>query len=152
MASLSEFSRRIVVRAQRVADNVDQLVRKTALAVDREVVTSTPVDTGRARSNWIASLGSPARREVDSYASGLIGPDADATTSGAIAQQSAEGAMAQAAGVIAGRKQGQDIYISNNLPYIGRLNDGYSAQAPSGFVEKAVQAGSRTVQRTKVVD
>ena len=31
------------------------------------------------------------------------------------------------------------VYISNNLPYIQRLNDGYSQQAPENFVESAVQ-------------
>jgi formaldehyde-activating enzyme involved in methanogenesis len=28
--------------------------------------------------------------------------------------------------------------VSNNVPYINRLNEGHSAQAPAGFVQQAV--------------
>lgn len=143
MASLNDFARRMTVRANKIAENTDQLVRKTALAVDREVVTSTPVDQGRAKSNWIGALGSPARRTRDAYVPG---------ESGSTEAQNAQAAMDQAAGVIAGRREGQDIYISNNLPYIGRLNDGYSDQAPSGFVESAIVAGASVARGGKVVD
>ena len=31
------------------------------------------------------------------------------------------------------------IYITNNVPYIDRLNNGWSQQSPAGFVDKAVQ-------------
>ena len=37
------------------------------------------------------------------------------------------------------------IWIVNNLPYGGPLNDGHSTQAPAGFVEQAIAAGVATL-------
>ena len=63
MPSLSEFSRRITLRGRKVAEGADALTRKVALAADQAVVSGTPVDTGRARSNWIAAIGSALLRD-----------------------------------------------------------------------------------------
>jgi hypothetical protein len=38
------------------------------------------------------------------------------------------------------------IFITNNVPYIGNLDAGTSAQAPSGFVRQSILAG---IQQTK---
>lgn len=126
------------VLAVRVEQNVERTVKRVALAVDQAVVLATPVDTGRARSNWIAQIGDPARRTVEPYAEGNAGG-------------SAEGALSQASHEIDRFRLGQDIYISNNLPYIERLNQGHSAQAPAGFVEEAVEAGTRVARQARVV-
>ncbi|QYW02124.1 minor tail protein [Stenotrophomonas phage Sonora] len=94
-------------------------------------MSETPVDTGRAKSNWIAGLGSAPAGNIEPYAEG---------ESGSTAQSNEAAAMAQAEGVI-GRYNGDlgvDIYISNNLPYIEELNKGSSAQAPAEFVETAL--------------
>jgi hypothetical protein len=37
------------------------------------------------------------------------------------------------------------MHITNNLPYIVRLNQGYSAQAPAGYVEQGVLAARRAI-------
>lgn len=37
----------------------------------------------------------------------------------------------------------EPIYITNNVPYIVALNNGHSQQAPTGFVENAVEAEER---------
>ena len=75
---------------------------------------------GRARSNWFVSIGSPSRTTTD---------DTQPTKS----QQ-------MAATVINGAKNIEypTIIISNNLPYIQRLNDGHSTQAPKKFVEAEI--------------
>lgn len=127
------FARRIFLRAERLDRNVGTLVKKVAVAIDQALVFSTPVATGRARSNWIASLGSPSRDVV---------PPLD----------SPQQVVSQAEAVIQRRGRGQDIYISNNLPYIGRLNEGWSAQAPAGFVERAIQTGAQAVKGVKLLD
>ncbi len=56
--------------------------------------------------------------------------------------------MAQALAEIAGHTAGKEIFISNNVPYIGRLNNGHSAQAPSGFVEMAVRRAAKLVEKS----
>lgn len=142
MPSLSDFSRRITVRGRGIAENTDRLVRRVALAADQAVVMGTPVDTGRARSNWIAQIGSAPSGTVEPYAPGEAG-----STTGANSQA----AMDQAEAVISGYNNGQEIHITNNIPYIQRLNDGYSAQAPANFVEQAVLEAAQIVQFGRVV-
>lgn len=143
MPSLNEFSRRITVRGRAVAENTDRLVRKVALAADQAVVTGTPVDTGRARSNWIVQINSPNSGVIDAYAPGETGSTAGANT---------QAAIDQGENVISGYNSGESIHITNNLPYIQRLNDGYSAQAPSNFVEQAVLEAAQVVQFGRVVE
>lgn len=147
MATLSEFSKRIVIRAKNIEENVDKLVRKTALAIDREVVMSTPVDTGRARSNWKVSVGGPDNSTSEAYNPLPKGRDSSKLNESG----NAAAAMAQGAAAVASRRQGQDVYIQNNLSYIKELNEGSSQQAPAGFVEKAVQVAAAIIRREKVV-
>jgi hypothetical protein len=125
---------------KRVAENADRLVRRCALAVDAAVVLATPVDTGRARSNWQVEVGSPASGTIDS---GFDKGGGSAISQGKDAIESYKGESNKAG-----------IFITNNLPYIERLNDGWSAQAPAGFVEKAMQVGIDAVsqEEAKIVD
>jgi hypothetical protein len=122
-----QFSKRFTILAKNLGESIDETVRKVALAIDRDVVMSTPVDTGRARGNWIVTLNSPA----SGYNWNRFGADV---------------AIAQAGQVIAGYKSGDTIYITNNLPYIIPLNRGHSKrQQPQAFyVQRAVL---RQVQR-----
>jgi hypothetical protein len=108
---------------------LDTAIRKSvvslALDIHGELVESTPVDTGWARANWIPSVGTPV---------------ADVAGNPGSANKSA--ADAGAAEVL--RSNGKSpIYITNNVPYIGRLNDGSSAQAPKGFVQKSIEKAVR---------
>lgn len=144
MATLGQFSKRIAQIGARVAERADVTVRATALAVDQTAVMATPVDTGRARSNWIVELNAPRRATVEPYSPGTGGSTAGANTTAALEQGRA---------VISTYNGLRDsaIAISNNLPYIGRLNEGSSAQAPAGFVQKAVQSGVREVRKARLV-
>lgn len=136
MATPEDFSRRMGDLATRVARNADRTVRKAALAADQAVVMQTPVDTGRARANWIAALNAPAE-------------EATAKT-----DRGGGAAIQQAAGVV-GRYDGDrdvEIHITNNLPYIQRLNEGSSYQAPAGFVRMAIRRGIAAVKGARLLD
>ncbi len=41
-------------------------------------------------------------------------------------------------GVLFKKFAGIDVFVQNNQPYIGRLNDGYSEKAPANFVEASM--------------
>lgn len=144
MASLEQFSRRIAQIGAGVALEVDKTVRMAALAADQSVVLGTPVDKGRARSNWIVALGTPSRDTIEPYVPGEAGSTAGSNANAALAQGAAT--IGGYSGLLHG-----SIAISNNLPYIGRLNAGSSKQAPAGFVEKAVQSAVRAVRKARVV-
>ncbi len=140
-----KFTRNMKTLANRIADNADRLVRKTALAVDGTVVLATPVDTGRARSNWQVELNAPAEGTIEPYSEGKEGSTAGANSRAAIDQ--GKKTIADYKG---GEGGSREIHITNNLPYIGRLNEGSSAQAPSGFVERAVMVGVDAVRGARI--
>jgi hypothetical protein len=136
MATASDFERRLGRLATKVAKNADTVVRKVAMAIDSAVVMATPVDTGRARANWIAALNAASETSTDETDKG------------------GGSAIAQAAGVVAGYNRDKDteVHITNNLPYIGRLNDGSSFQAPANFVSIAVRQGVKAVKGAKLLE
>lgn len=128
-------------KARSIPVNVRNGLKRTVLAIDQVLVTSTPVDTGRARSNWIVGSG-PSTKAIDAYSKGEGG-----STGG----DNANAALAQAKAFLDANDISV-IYISNNLEYIQYLNEGSSAQAPAGFIEAAVQAGIDAVRSMKVLD
>lgn len=146
MAKGKVFKRRFRIRADRIARNTHDAVKKVALVIDQAVVLGTPVDTGRARSNWIVTIGTPSSSTIAPYAPGSrlgIGEGANAGS-----------ALAHAHQVVA-TKQISDtrIFITNNVHYIGRLNrpPQWSAQASPHFVEKAISAALSVLRKTRLM-
>ena len=139
--SFGDFVRRINVHADNVPREVGKVMRKAALAVDQTVVIATPVDTGRARSNWVVSLDAPVDVIRRPYVPLPEGQDPSKFGESGNAQ----GAISQGKAEIARARNGQTICVSNNLPYIGALNEGHSSQAGAMFVEEAVQAGIQAI-------
>jgi hypothetical protein len=88
----------------------------------------TPVDTGWARANWFVGIGRPSTRDGN-----FLDPD-----SGDVAEANSA-AETGLGSVLAYTLAAGSVYITNNVPYILRLNDGYSQQAPAGFVQRAIQ-------------
>lgn len=142
MVTLAQFEPRLKALTLQIMGNIDEGVRKVALAIDQAVVMATPVDTGAARSNWLVSMGSSRTDTISPYDPGLAGSTASANVSQALEQ----GRL-----VIEGYTSGKVIYISNNLPYIQRLNDGWSKQAQAGYILKAVQAATAALGNVRVV-
>ena len=123
-------------RIRAFADTIPERGNTIKKALAKEflttVVPATPVKSGKARSNWMVGVGS---RNVGTRESGIT-PSGDVSlTQGARAIQTA--------------KVGQAIHISNNLPYIQRLNSGWSQQAPSGFIERAFAAAKSLLPRIR---
>lgn len=103
-----------------------------ALNMDANLREDTPVDTGWARANWIPSVGEPAL--LDSH---LKDPNPGAV----MAREQVHSAGLNA---VLGWKVGDGpIFVTNNVPYIGALNNGHSAQAPAGFVQIALERAVR---------
>ena len=128
-----QFARSIRKLSDRIKSNTLIAIKKAAIAADQTVVLATPVDTGRARSNWLVQIGSPDLRTLD--------VEGEANT-----------ALAQGRTEIGKYKLGGNgIFISNSLPYIERLENGSSAQAPSGMTAQAIQAANRYLSRVKLL-
>lgn len=113
--------------AGELEEEVVRVARVVAFAFLTNVVKATPVDTGRARGNWFVGINRPIRQTKPNRKGG------QATTDGQ-------------AKLFNSKAKYPDYWISNNLPYIERLNDGYSAQAPAKFVETAFNQAKRIAQ------
>ena len=100
---------------QDVTNRLEQAMRKVLIDTDQSVVQMTPVDTGRARGNWTAGINSA------SSGGGGLDPSGSAT-------------IARLNSAAQSFKVGDSFVVSNNLPYIERLENGWSDQAPSGMV------------------
>jgi len=90
-----------------------KVVRTATLELFSGIIKSTPVDTGRARGNWQTSVGQPQ--------------------GGTLERTGMEAALAEVQATVP-EGAGQLVYLSNNLPYIERLENGWSQQAPIGMV------------------
>lgn len=99
----------------------ERVIQKITLDVVANLKEANPVLTGWSRSNWIPRVGAPF--------SGTIGsPEA----------------VSQAPSTIGSYTLGQgSVFITNNVPYIVRLANGYSAKAPAGWVERSIDKAVR---------
>lgn len=108
-----------------------KVIKKMSLDIVANLQEITPVDTGWARANWIPSIGSS--HSLD----GTPPKDPEEAKSAVAARAAiaAEGVSRVANYEI---KDGA-IFISNNVPYIKRLDEGHSQKAPAGFVRQSVE-------------
>lgn len=106
----------------------DHVQRKVCIDVTADLVRATPVDTGMARSNYFVGFTRVSSKEANASKNGSPST-----------QRSQEFAS--------GLKGGTTFYITNNLPYIMRLEFGYSGQAPNGMARQTVDRWQRTVDR-----
>ena len=118
---MSEASR---VTAQ-MQNAVNKVTRQLLREVHERLYTSTPIDTGWAMSNWLFNIGSPIEEP--------IGTREDVDTTGL--------ATSAARITIYNIYQNGQAFITNNVYYIEKLNEGYSPQASAGFVEAAIEEG-----------
>lgn len=111
---------------------LDKVVKKITLDVTANLIEATPVDTGWARANWIASIGAPVIADLSLIRS---------REQRAAGVQNAVGEQATGTATVAANYKRGKTYVTNNVPYIVDLNDGTSMQAPSGFVQEAIVKG-----------
>lgn len=109
-ADISDFTERETIRYILTLRN--QLISDPPIG--------TPIDTGWATNNWWYSESEPATGFASDVNAAKQRQDDDTQS-------------------IANFKlNGQTVHITNNVPYIGRLNNGYSNQTPAGFVDRAI--------------
>jgi hypothetical protein len=123
------FSLDIKEFAEKTERNVNDVKQTVAIDLFGSIIKSSPVDTGRFRGNWNASINSP-----DLSASSSIDPSGQGSTS----------KMAQ---TIETSTVDDTLYISNNLPYAQRLEYGWSKQAPSGMVRVNIARFQAAIQK-----
>ncbi|WP_236225551.1 hypothetical protein [Pseudomonas pseudonitroreducens] len=111
---------------RKIIDAQDKIARTATIDFFSGTVKDTPVDTGRARGNWVTTTDKPAQGEInreDKSGSAVISEIVTKTPEGA----------------------GQETFMSNSLPYIDKLEYGSSKQAPNGMVRRNLARVQRIV-------
>ena len=110
---LERFLRDVGTFEAEIPERLVTLQRAVALQVLTGVVPATPVDTGRARGNWVVAHGSSPSGETGTL---------DPSGSLAIARGQAE---------IAAIRPFESTYVSNDVPYIVALEEGRKSDNPN---------------------
>ncbi|WP_325438209.1 hypothetical protein [Pseudomonas nitroreducens] len=113
---------------RKIIDAQDKIARAATIDFFSGTVKDTPVDTGRARGNWVTTTDKPAQGEInreDKSGSAVISEIVTKTPEGA----------------------GQETFMSNSLPYIDKLEYGSSKQAPNGMVRRNLARVQRIVDQ-----
>jgi hypothetical protein len=152
MATLRQAASRLEKISTALEADVNQLATDIVSGVAGELARNTPVDTALARSNWITSTGAPHVGVLFPYkpypSRYSRGPRGGRRTGGNFRERiNTNSVIEQARVAMIRRRPDETIYITNNVDYIGHLNDGKSQQAPAGFVQRAVIVGSSNAIR-----
>ena len=111
-----------------IIDAHDKITRAATLDFFTGTVKDTPVDTGRARGNWVTTVGSPAQGEIDRE------------------EKSGASVITEIVSTTPD-KAGQEVFMSNSLPYIDALEYGSSTQAPEGMMRRNLARVQRIVDQ-----
>lgn len=110
---MSNFALDIRQFVQKANGNTRRVVKQVVFLLAQEIIMRTPVDTGRARANWSFSVGTyRTTYNQDAY------------------DQGGQSTLNR----FRTNDYGPVMYITNSLPYIRGLENGFSAQAPIGMV------------------
>lgn len=124
--------RAILVGLNRVSETV---VKDLTLTAHSEFVRTTPIDTGNAAANWLLRVGTPSEQVFDAR-----------TNKG-----SANAAVARGISQVARYRLAQGaVFVTNNVAYIERLNDGYSSQEPAGWIQRGIARAVQLVSRRRI--
>jgi len=118
MATSAGFSRTLKRFMNKdVIEHTEKQYKRIADDLGRSIIRGTPVASGRAKNNWYFTKTRP---------SGGYNPAAKGVRGSA--------SFSRLRGAVGTLTLKQGFYISNNTPYIGKLERGSSKQAPVGFL------------------
>lgn len=130
--------RRVVELTPLFRAAIAEVVRRIELRAFQALTSATPVDLGTARSGWTPSVGSAIEERITGTG------DDTADRQAAAARLSENTAKARQIAETYLLSQGK-AFITNPVPWIVPLNEGSSSQAPSKFVERAIDTALRSL-------
>ena len=132
MVSSAEFAAVITRwKGERLGPAVQRLQQKAAKSIGTSIVQKTPVRTGLARGNWRLAVGN----RVGAGTLTRKDPSGNQAIAGIIASASRIAAYSS-------------FTIYNNLPYIAKLENGWSKQAPLGMTRLAIREFKAGLKQT----
>lgn len=113
---MSDASRRAEAIVNR---NLARYGRALGLEALRRLLQKTPVDTGHARGNWFVQPDRASDAQIEGRVEGVALIEGEAVVEGWDITRT-------------------ELHLTNNVPYIERLENGYSRQAPQGMAKLTV--------------
>lgn len=110
--------------------SIDTVLQKVAFDIAETVIKRTPVDLGRLKGNWQATLGSPATGQLETT-------DKDGRDT-----------IVKAATTASKMRAGKTFWFVNNLPYAQAIENGHSEhKAPAGMLKVTVLEYKRMIKK-----
>lgn len=134
MTTFSAFAKKLRQASKNFDANTDRILIRLAEGFTKKVIAYTPVDTGRAVSNWTLTIGSPSLALKEPYAPGVKGSTAEAN------RRAAEAEALKTARTYTNKKQ---VWVTNATPYIVSLEGGSSKKAPQGMIDFGLLEAAR---------
>jgi len=122
------FSAQVAGFGKAASQRVQNVRKGVTIKLLGAVVLDTPVDTGRARANWNISQDQPDR---------TVNEDTDKGGVTVLNKITAE---------VQKTSGDTPVFLTNNLPYIGGLENGNSKQAPQGMVRRNIVRFARLIK------
>jgi hypothetical protein len=118
------FAQSLSVKAE-LEKQVNKVARMATFFIDQNLILETPFDTGEAKGSWQVSANTPITSDNDVN-----------DVSGSLTISKAKAFIDSNAQLVY-----PTFYIRSNKPYMEKLNNGYSDQAPKPFVDAAIIRG-----------
>lgn len=140
-ASLADLAKACRSAERTLEKDVNGIAQWAGSKLAFRLIYETPVDTSQALSNWQASLVYPTSKSIPAYKEG---------EQGSTKEYSAAKAYLAAQRMIKQKKPRIDLVLTNNLPYIHKLNLGGSKQQSAFYIERIIaQVDNETQKRLK---
>jgi len=130
--------------AKKTGEDLEKITRGFCINLSTSVIIKTPVGNpelwsspaphgytgGRARNNWFPSLNNISNKTTERKA------------------KTGQAAVNRVKDRTSGLKAGDTFYLTNNLPYIRRLEyEGWSTQAPAGMVRISISEAEQSLTK-----
>ncbi len=126
---MTTFALNLAKQIEAAKDKAELVAKKITIELFSRVIEKSPVLTGRFRANWNCSIGTPNLSTSESI---------DPSGNGAISKATST--------VVSYTLNDQSVFLTNNLPYADRLENGWSKQAPNGMVRLSVMEIQNSVR------
>lgn len=139
-APFSQMGAVIITWSKQSVGVATDAMKIAARAGDEAAVRATPVDTGKARSNWFVTVDAPIDIQLPPY---VPYPKTSQAAGAGIAETAnASAAIAQGDAAVAGfdAAGNKTIYVQNSAEHIERLENGWSLQQPGSMLDIGLQA------------
>lgn len=125
---------------QYITDHVEETIKGFTEDLKAELVALTPIDTGQAKASWRIGVNEYLETERNGGRPPYVGGveiEQRYRKRNRYLKQPRQGRGLDSF-IAKGRGKSDNIVISSNVPYMARLNRGWSKQAPPFFIENCI--------------